>query len=140
MNRCGERLVPRLYAHLNPMPIKDAAKMEKRLAAEYGRIPGVWGNLTASGGLRIADVGLGLRIVDCGLWIGTRITVTCFPRVTFFVHVVVDQLLERRGQLVVGAAQRRGVLAVDEDGAVGRLAGAGQARCRCWRPSIRRGR
>lgn len=34
VQRCGERLVPSLYAHLNPMPFKDAAKMEKRLAEE----------------------------------------------------------------------------------------------------------
>ena len=34
VKRCGERLVPTLYAHLNPMTYKDAAKMEKQLAAE----------------------------------------------------------------------------------------------------------
>ena len=34
MKRCGERLVPTLYAHLNPMTYKDAAKMEKQLAEE----------------------------------------------------------------------------------------------------------
>ena len=32
--RCGVRLVPTLYAHLNPMTFKDAAKMEKHLAEE----------------------------------------------------------------------------------------------------------
>ena len=30
--RCGERLVPRLYTHLNPMPYKKAAAMEVALA------------------------------------------------------------------------------------------------------------
>ncbi|MGE5358436.1 MAG: hypothetical protein ACM3NQ_05410 [Bacteroidales bacterium] len=30
----GERLVPRLYAHLNPMTYKDAAAAEPRLAQE----------------------------------------------------------------------------------------------------------
>ena len=30
--RCGERLVPRLYAHLNPMPYQKAAAMEVALA------------------------------------------------------------------------------------------------------------
>src|SRR5438552_19123993 len=30
--RCGERLVPRLYAHLNPMPYLKAAAMEVALA------------------------------------------------------------------------------------------------------------
>ena len=34
VTRCGERLVPTLYAHLNPMTFKDAAKMEKQLAEE----------------------------------------------------------------------------------------------------------
>ena len=34
VKRCGERLVPSLYAHLNPMTFKDAAKMEKQLAEE----------------------------------------------------------------------------------------------------------
>jgi hypothetical protein len=34
VRRYGERLVPRLYAHLNPMPYKDAAAMEVRLATE----------------------------------------------------------------------------------------------------------
>ena len=32
VNRCGERLVPRLYAHLNPMPYAKAAEMEVALA------------------------------------------------------------------------------------------------------------
>ena len=41
--------------------------------------------------------------------------------------VVVDQRAERRGQFLVGASQRRRVLAVDEDRAVRRLAGARQA-------------
>jgi hypothetical protein len=30
--RCGERLVPRLYAHLNPMPYAKALEMEGKLA------------------------------------------------------------------------------------------------------------
>jgi hypothetical protein len=34
VTRCGERLVPALYAHLNPMSFADAAKMEKQLAEE----------------------------------------------------------------------------------------------------------
>lgn len=34
VTRCGERLVPTLYAHLNPMTFRDAAKMEKQLAEE----------------------------------------------------------------------------------------------------------
>ena len=34
VTRCGERLVPRLYAHLNPMTFGDAVKMEARLAEE----------------------------------------------------------------------------------------------------------
>lgn len=32
VRRCGERLVPRLYAHLNPMPYAKAAVMERVLA------------------------------------------------------------------------------------------------------------
>ena len=32
VTRCGERLVPRLYAHLNPMSFKDACEMEVTLA------------------------------------------------------------------------------------------------------------
>ena len=32
VRRCGERLVPKLYAHLNPMPFKQAAAMEIQLA------------------------------------------------------------------------------------------------------------
>ncbi len=32
VRRCGERLVPRLYAHLNPMPFAKAAEMEVILA------------------------------------------------------------------------------------------------------------
>jgi hypothetical protein len=32
VKRCGERLVPRLYAHLNPMPYAKAAEMEAVLA------------------------------------------------------------------------------------------------------------
>jgi len=32
VTRCGERLVPRLYAHLNPMPFKKAVEMEAILA------------------------------------------------------------------------------------------------------------
>ncbi len=34
VKRCGERLVPRLYAHLNPMSYEDAMAMEPRLAEE----------------------------------------------------------------------------------------------------------
>jgi predicted GIY-YIG superfamily endonuclease len=32
VKRCGERLVPRLYAHLNPMPYATAKDMEVTLA------------------------------------------------------------------------------------------------------------
>lgn len=32
VTRCGERLVPKLYAHLNPMPYKRACEMEVALA------------------------------------------------------------------------------------------------------------
>src|SRR2546426_11060994 len=32
VRRCGERLVPRLYAHLNPMPYARAVEMELHLA------------------------------------------------------------------------------------------------------------
>src|SRR6266851_5678300 len=32
VKRCGERLVPRLYAHLNPMPYAKAVEMEVALA------------------------------------------------------------------------------------------------------------
>jgi len=32
VTRCGERLVPRLYAHLNPMPYRKAVEMETALA------------------------------------------------------------------------------------------------------------
>ena len=32
VRRCGERLVPRLYAHLNPMPFAKAVEMEVLLA------------------------------------------------------------------------------------------------------------
>ena len=32
VRRCGERLVPRLYAHLNPMPYAKAKDMEVTLA------------------------------------------------------------------------------------------------------------
>ena len=32
VKRCGERLVPRLYAHLNPMPFAKAVAMEVFLA------------------------------------------------------------------------------------------------------------
>jgi hypothetical protein len=32
VKRCGERLVPRLYAHLNPMPFAKAVEMEVSLA------------------------------------------------------------------------------------------------------------
>jgi predicted GIY-YIG superfamily endonuclease len=34
VRRFGERLVPKLYAHLNPMTYKDAAAMEVQLAGE----------------------------------------------------------------------------------------------------------
>jgi predicted GIY-YIG superfamily endonuclease len=32
VRRCGERLVPKLYAHLNPMSYADAVEMERELA------------------------------------------------------------------------------------------------------------
>jgi hypothetical protein len=32
VGRCGERLVPRLYEHLNPMPFERAQEMEALLA------------------------------------------------------------------------------------------------------------
>ena len=32
VRRCGKRLVPRLYAHLNPMPYAKAVQMEAALA------------------------------------------------------------------------------------------------------------
>ena len=32
VRRCGERLVPRLYEHLNPMPYADALRIEGELA------------------------------------------------------------------------------------------------------------
>ena len=32
VRRCGERLVPRLYEHLNPMPFAKAQQMEVMLA------------------------------------------------------------------------------------------------------------
>ena len=32
VTRCGERLVPRLYEHLNPMPYAKAVEMEAALA------------------------------------------------------------------------------------------------------------
>ena len=32
VTRCGERLVPRLYSHLNPMPYKKAVDIEVALA------------------------------------------------------------------------------------------------------------
>jgi predicted GIY-YIG superfamily endonuclease len=34
VKRCGERLVPKLYAHLNPMTYAEAARMEHQLAAD----------------------------------------------------------------------------------------------------------
>jgi hypothetical protein len=34
VKRCGERLVPKLYAHLNPMSFEDAVRMEAQLARE----------------------------------------------------------------------------------------------------------
>jgi predicted GIY-YIG superfamily endonuclease len=34
VKRCGERLVPRLYAHLNPMTYAEAVEAEPRLAEE----------------------------------------------------------------------------------------------------------
>jgi predicted GIY-YIG superfamily endonuclease len=34
VHRFGERLVPTLYAHLNPMTFEDAVRMEKQLAEE----------------------------------------------------------------------------------------------------------
>ena len=32
VTRCGERLVPRLYEHLNPMPYAKAVRLEEQLA------------------------------------------------------------------------------------------------------------
>jgi hypothetical protein len=32
VTRCGERLVPKLYAHLNPMSYERAVEMERELA------------------------------------------------------------------------------------------------------------
>ena len=38
VRRFGERLVPKLYAHLNPMTYAQALKMEQQLArGDYGR-------------------------------------------------------------------------------------------------------
>ena len=34
VRRCGERLVPKLYEHLNPMTYADALAMETQLAEE----------------------------------------------------------------------------------------------------------
>jgi len=34
VKRCGVRLVPKLYAHLNPMSYAEAVEMEPRLAEE----------------------------------------------------------------------------------------------------------
>lgn len=34
VTRCGERLVPKLYAHLNPMTYREAVAMEVQLAEE----------------------------------------------------------------------------------------------------------
>jgi predicted GIY-YIG superfamily endonuclease len=34
VKRCGERLVPKLYAHLNPMTYQEALQMEQQLAGE----------------------------------------------------------------------------------------------------------
>lgn len=34
VKRCGERLVPRLYAHLNPMTYAEAVAMEAQLASD----------------------------------------------------------------------------------------------------------
>ncbi len=34
VKRCGERLVPKLYAHLNPMSYDEAKAMEPQLAEE----------------------------------------------------------------------------------------------------------
>jgi predicted GIY-YIG superfamily endonuclease len=37
VTRCGERLVPRLFAHLNPMPFAKAVEMERMLAESLRR-------------------------------------------------------------------------------------------------------
>jgi hypothetical protein len=37
VERCGVRLVPKLYEHLNPMSYADAVAMEARLAEELRR-------------------------------------------------------------------------------------------------------
>ena len=34
VKRCGQRLVPKLYAHLNPMSYAEAVAMERTLAEE----------------------------------------------------------------------------------------------------------
>jgi len=34
VKRCGERLVPKLYEHLNPMSYDDAIRMERELAEQ----------------------------------------------------------------------------------------------------------
>jgi hypothetical protein len=34
VKRCGQRLVPKLYAHLNPMSYAEAVAMERMLAEE----------------------------------------------------------------------------------------------------------
>jgi predicted GIY-YIG superfamily endonuclease len=34
VKRCGERLVPKLYAHLNPMTYEQALQMEQQLAEQ----------------------------------------------------------------------------------------------------------
>ena len=37
VKRCGLRLLPALYEHLNPMPYEAAAQMEKDLAEDLRR-------------------------------------------------------------------------------------------------------
>jgi hypothetical protein len=37
VRKCGERLVPKLYAHLNPMPYEKACEMEAVLAESLRR-------------------------------------------------------------------------------------------------------
>jgi predicted GIY-YIG superfamily endonuclease len=38
VKRCGERLVPRLYQHLNPMTYEEAVAAEPRLAEELAAL------------------------------------------------------------------------------------------------------
>ena len=48
VKRCGERLVPKLYAHLNPMTFDEAVEMEQQFAEAYSS--------TGAGSCTAADV------------------------------------------------------------------------------------